>query len=98
MIIKKEEPDLKQIDSKKELSSEITVSKEKLDVVQSETEKMIAAGLHFGHRKNKKHPKMQPYIHGVRNGIKIIDVKKTEEKLEEALKIISFTMKGYINL
>lgn len=55
---------------------------------ETETDKMILAGLHFGHKKNKKHPKMQPYIHGVRNGINIIDLGKTEEKLQEALAFI----------
>lgn len=51
----------------------------------TESEKMIAAGVHFGHKTNKKHPKMDPYIYGVRNGVNIIDLEKTEKKLVEAM-------------
>ncbi len=55
---------------------------------ETEADRMITAGVHFGHKTNKKHPKMEPYIHGVRNGVNIIDINKTEEKLEEALKYV----------
>ena len=51
-------------------------------------EEMTKAGLHFGHRTPKVNPKMLPYIFGVRNGLHIIDLEKTSEKLEEALKFI----------
>lgn len=48
-------------------------------------EEMLKAGLHFGHRTSKWHPKMAPYIYGSRNGIHIIDLVKTEEYLNKAL-------------
>src|SRR3989344_2474185 len=51
-------------------------------------EEMAEAGLHFGHKTSKTHPKMAPYIFGVRNTINIIDLEKTKEKLESALKFI----------
>jgi len=51
-------------------------------------EEMTQAGLHFGHKTSKIHPKMMPYLAGVRNAIHIIDLEKTKEKLEEALKFI----------
>lgn len=51
-------------------------------------EEMAKAGLHFGHKSSKIHPKMKPYLHGVRNGIHIIDLEKTKEKLGETLKFI----------
>ncbi len=51
-------------------------------------EEMAAAGLHFGHRSSKVHPKMEPYLYGVRNNVHIIDLEKTAEKLKEALKFI----------
>jgi len=60
------------------------ILKEEIDSNKIEAEKMIEAGLHFGHKKNKKHPKMEPYIYGVRGGVNIIDVSKTEEKMKEA--------------
>jgi small subunit ribosomal protein S2 len=55
----------------------------KLDI-----EEMAEAGLHFGHRTSRVHPKIKPYLYGVRNNIHLIDLEKTKEKLEEALKFI----------
>jgi len=53
-----------------------------------DVEEMAKAGLHFGHKTSKIHPKMEPYLYGVRNTIHIIDLEKTKEKLEEALNFI----------
>ena len=53
-----------------------------------DTEEMAQAGLHFGHRTSRIHPKMMPYLYGVRNTVHIIDLEKTKEKFEEALKFI----------
>jgi small subunit ribosomal protein S2 len=50
---------------------------------------MLEAGMHFGHRTYKWHPKMKPYIFEARKGIHIIDLEQTRTKLEEALAIIS---------
>ncbi|XOB46530.1 MAG: 30S ribosomal protein S2 [Candidatus Nealsonbacteria bacterium] len=61
--------------------------KEKIDFGIN-TEEMAKAGVHFGHKSSKVHPKMGPYLYGVRNGIHIIDLKETKEKLEKALKFI----------
>lgn len=49
---------------------------------------MYKAGLQFGHKKSKVHPKMRPYISGTRNGVDIINLEKTTEKLEDALKFV----------
>ena len=51
-------------------------------------EEMAKAGLHFGHKTSRVHPKMMPYIFGVRNTVHLIDLEKTKEKFEEALKFI----------
>jgi len=48
-------------------------------------EEMAQAGLQFGHQKSKIHPKMEPYLYGVRNTVHIIDLEKTKQKLKEAL-------------
>ncbi len=45
---------------------------------------MLDAGVHFGHLRKKWNPKMAPYIFGERKGIHIIDLYKTQEKLEES--------------
>jgi small subunit ribosomal protein S2 len=51
-------------------------------------EEMARAGLHLGHKTSKVHPKMFPFIFGVRNTVHIIDLEKTKQKFEEALKFI----------
>lgn len=45
---------------------------------------MLKNGVHFGHQKAKRDPKMDKYIFGTRNGINIIDLEKSYEKIEEA--------------
>jgi small subunit ribosomal protein S2 len=47
-------------------------------------QELLDAGVHFGHLTRKWNPKMAPYIFMEQNGIHIIDLKKTESKLEEA--------------
>jgi small subunit ribosomal protein S2 len=49
---------------------------------------MLKAGVHFGHQKSRRNPKMAEYIFGTRNGVNIIDLQKTSEKLEAASKFI----------
>ena len=56
--------------------------------LDKDLQEMAADGLQFGHRKSQTHPKMKPYISGVRNSIHIIDLKYTKEKLDEALAFI----------
>ncbi len=51
-------------------------------------EEMLKAGMHFGHRTSKWHPKMEPYIFTTRNGIHIIDLIKTQKLLKVALEFI----------
>jgi len=47
-------------------------------------QQLLDAGCHFGHLKRKWNPHMAPYIFMERNGIHIIDLQKTQAKLEEA--------------
>lgn len=49
---------------------------------------LLEAGVHFGHLKRKWNPAMAPYIFMERNGIHIIDLQKTEAKLNEACNAI----------
>jgi len=53
-----------------------------------DTAEMARVGLHFGHKTSKIHPKMKPYLFGARNGVHLIDLEKSAEKLKEALKFI----------
>ena len=45
---------------------------------------LLEAQVHFGHLKRKWNPKMLPYIFGEKKGIHIIDLNRTNDKLEEA--------------
>ena len=47
-------------------------------------EDLLDAGVHFGHLKRKWNPNMAPYIFMERNGIHIIDLYKTQAKIDEA--------------
>ena len=47
-------------------------------------EELLDAGVHFGHLTRKWNPKMKPYIFMERNGIHIIDLQKTQVKMDEA--------------
>ena len=47
-------------------------------------ETLLEAGCHFGHLKRKWNPAMAPYIFMEKNGIHIIDLYKTSDKIEEA--------------
>lgn len=52
-------------------------------------EDMLKAGMHFGHRTNRWHPKMKQFIFTQKNGLYIIDLRKTQEKLREALEFLA---------
>ena len=45
---------------------------------------LLEAGVHFGHQTSRWNPKMRRYIFAERNGIHIIDLKKTAQLLERA--------------
>src|SRR2546423_4868848 len=53
---------------------------------------LVDAGVHFGHRVSRWNPKMEPYIHGKRNMIHIIDVRETIKGLLRAKKLITSTV------
>jgi small subunit ribosomal protein S2 len=50
---------------------------------------MLKAGVHFGHQSSRWHPKMKQFIYGERGGVHIIDVEKTQAKLEQALNFVT---------
>jgi len=71
---------------KKTEKSKRTKKKADIDKILPSLEEMLKAGVHFGHRISKWNPQMKPYIFTNRNGVHIIDLEKTREKLNEALK------------
>lgn len=48
-------------------------------------QELLEAGVHFGHQVRRGNPRMKPYIYGVRDGVHIIDLAKSEEMLREAI-------------
>lgn len=44
---------------------------------------MLKAGVHFGHQSSRWHPKMKPYIYGIRGGVHVMDLEKTRAQLEK---------------
>jgi len=57
--------------------------------IKLSVEEMENVGVHFGHKVSKLHPKMKQYVSGVKNGVHVFDLEKTQKELEKALTIIS---------
>ncbi len=45
---------------------------------------LLSAGVHFGHKVSRGHPRAKSYIFGARDGVHIIDLAKSEEALKVA--------------
>lgn len=64
-------------------------------MAETQVQDLLEAGVHFGHQSSRWNPKMKKYIFAARNGIHIIDLKKTLTALQEALQAIrSVTLEG----
>lgn len=59
--------------------------------VKVDIKALLEAGVHFGHKTSRWHPKMAPYIHSKRQDTHIIDLVKTVEGLEKALVVVEKT-------
>ncbi|MEK7664886.1 MAG: 30S ribosomal protein S2 [Patescibacteria group bacterium] len=55
-------------------------------------EEMAKMGVSFGHKFSNLHPKMKPYVSGIKNGVHVIDLEKTAKELEKALRFVSKTI------
>jgi len=53
---------------------------------------LLEAGIHFGHQTRRWNPKMRPFIFAERNGIHIIDLAQTAQRLEVALDFVRETV------
>lgn len=49
---------------------------------------LLEAGAHFGHQASRWHPKMAEFIFGARGGVHIVNLERTQEKLEKALNFV----------
>lgn len=57
--------------------------------VNLSVEEMEKAGVNLGHKVSKLHPKMKPYVSGIKNGVHNFDLEKTAKELTKALTFIS---------
>jgi small subunit ribosomal protein S2 len=57
--------------------------------VEVDIKALLEAGVHFGHKTSRWHPKMAPYIHSKRQDSHIIDLTKTVEGLDKALPFLT---------
>ncbi len=56
---------------------------------------LLEAGVHFGHQTQRWNPKMKPYIYGARNGIYVLDLRKTTDLLDKAYDVVrEYASKG----
>jgi len=56
---------------------------------------LLEAGVHLGHQTQRWNPKMKPYIYGARNGIYVLDLRKTTDLLDEAYAVVrEFAARG----
>jgi len=54
---------------------------------------LLEAGVHFGHQTRRWNPKMREYIFAERNGIHIIDLAQTVQRLDDALEFLRDTVR-----
>jgi small subunit ribosomal protein S2 len=53
------------------------------------TEEMAKAGVAFGHNVSRLHPKMKPFVAGVKSNVHLIDLEKAAKEFTEALQFVS---------
>ena len=62
--------------------------------VKVDMKALFESGAHFGHKTSRWHPKMAPYIHSKRQEAHIINLEKTVDGLDKALKFATETAKS----
>jgi small subunit ribosomal protein S2 len=75
---------MKEVDDSRVTGIKTGVKMQKLEITQ-----LIEAGAHFGHLTRRWNPKMKPYIFMEKNGIHIIDLKKTLDELKKSTEALS---------
>jgi small subunit ribosomal protein S2 len=76
-------PSAKNEDKGEDYFADFDFSKLEIDL-----EAMMKSGIHFGHQKSRKNPRMEEYIFTTRKGINIVNLQKTAEKVQEAMRFI----------
>lgn len=60
--------------------------------VKTDIKALFDAGVHFGHKTSRWHPKMAPFIHSKRQDGHVIDLTKTVAALDEVLPLVTKTV------
>ena len=63
-------------------------------MIQANIQDLLNAGVHFGHQTKRWNPKMEEFIFEARNGVHIIDLRKTVRALSAALEFIEAQVKS----
>src|SRR3989338_5291298 len=63
-----------------------------------DTQDLLTAGLHLGHKKQRTHPKTNKYIYNYEKGVAIFDLFKTQTQLNTALAYLKELKKDNKNL
>jgi small subunit ribosomal protein S2 len=58
------------------------------DALDASLEGLLKAGVHFGHLKSRRHPRMDEYVFTTRKNINILDLEKTLARLEAAARFL----------
>lgn len=67
--------------------------------ITPEVQRLFDAGIQFGYRKSRRHPKMRPFIAGVKSNVEVFHLSRVEECLEEAKKeLANLGMQGKLVL
>ncbi|MBI3589509.1 MAG: 30S ribosomal protein S2 [Candidatus Liptonbacteria bacterium] len=77
---------------------ESTIDKEGDLFPEESLKEVVEAGVFYGRKKTKTHPKMKPYVLTNRGGIEIINLYKTLEGLEQSMNFVKAKAQGVILL
>jgi small subunit ribosomal protein S2 len=73
-------------------TAEERTDRRSLTVPSVSMRQLLEAGVHFGHQTRRWNPKMRPFIFAERNGIHIIDLAQTVQRLDVALEAVRETV------
>jgi small subunit ribosomal protein S2 len=73
-------------------AAEAEPNRRSLTVPSVSMRQLLEAGVHFGHQTRRWNPKMKPFIFAERNGIHIIDLAQTVQRLDVALEAVRETV------
>jgi len=73
---------------KKQNNTDLKEEKKEIFSQDKEIIEMLEAGVHFGHKKSKRNPKMRKFLYGTKTSVDIIDITKTKEYLKWACEFL----------